>query len=536
MFTYSLCFGGTDLQGVVIMDKVYKTAVYLRISRDDENEKESGSISNQRQILMAFLENREDLKFFKEFVDDGFSGYDFNRPAFQKMLECVKNHEIDCIVVKDFSRLGRNFQKTEEYMQRIFPKLGVRFISVSDCYDSNREQSASERLANPIINLMNEYHVMETSQKVRNVLEHYRRNGKFIGNHTVYGYVIKDKHLEVDPYAAEIVRKIFNLKIEGISNQAIGEYLNEMGIDSPLEYKINNGLSVTGKHLRVGEKALWSSVNVRRILENPIYIGTLIQGKTTSLSYRDKRRFKKDPSEMSVVENEHEAIISDTVFLIVQDLLQKDSYSKKNLNKSYMFSGFAYCGNCGKVLYYRQDSGKDTYCQCRNTQCQHKGTIKEKILAKAVFETLKKHMEVILNHSEPVVKSDFLNDLKMTDMKLSELEKQISQLNQSKSNLLNQKEQGMISEKDYAEMCDFYDNKIAKSEFESDEIQHQKTRLLNSIDDIKNQYRKYSDFTELTRGIVVTFIEKIEVFSKTKIRIYFRYENLFKTDGDSSGT
>lgn len=253
------------------MEKVYKTAVYLRLSRDEENEKESISISNQRNMLMNFIESRKDLQFSAEYSDDGYSGYNFERPQFQKMIEDVKKGEIECIVVKDFSRLGRNFQKTEEYLQRIFPELGVRFISVSNCYDSNREQSASERLANPIINLMNEYHVMETSQKVRNVLEHYRRNGKFIGNHAVYGYVIRNKHLEVDPEVAETVRKIFNLKIEGMSNQAIATYLNDIGVSSPLEHKIESGVPVTGKHFRNSEKALWSSVSVRRILENPIY-------------------------------------------------------------------------------------------------------------------------------------------------------------------------------------------------------------------------------------------------------------------------
>lgn len=353
------------------MDRIYRTAIYLRLSRDEEGEKESVSISNQREMLMSFLGSREDLEFSGEFSDDGYSGYDFNRPEFQRMIESAKSGEIDCIVVKDFSRLGRNFQKTEEFMQRIFPKMGVRFISVNDFYDSNRELSASERLANPIINLMNEYHVMETSQKVRNVLEYYRQSGKFIGNRTVYGYVIKDKHLEVDPEAAKVVRMIFNLKIDGMNHQAIGEYLNELGISCPLEYKIEKGVKAVASHFRTGEKAMWSSINVRRILENPVYIGTLIQGKTTSLSYRDRRRFKKDPFELVAFENAHEAIISETVFLIVQDLLKKDTYAKRtNSGKVNLFSGFAFCGNCGNVLYH------DRVWMCRNKECKCKGRIK----------------------------------------------------------------------------------------------------------------------------------------------------------------
>lgn len=517
------------------MSKIYRTAIYLRLSRDDEGEQESSSISNQRQILMDFLSERDDLQFAAEFADDGYSGYDFERPQFQKMINAVKNGEIDCIVVKDLSRLGRNFLKTEEYLQRVFPKLGVRFIAVNNCFDSSRELSSSERLANPIINLLNEYHVMETSQKVRSVLEHHRRNGRFIGNHTVYGYVIKNKCLEADPEAAEIVRKIFELKINGLSNQSIGEYLNQCGVKSPLEYKIDKGISATGKHLREGEKALWSAVSVRRVLENPIYIGTLVQGKTTSVSYRDKRRFKKDPSEMAVFENAHEAIISDTVFLIVQDLLQKDNYSKAR-KESYLFSSFAFCGNCGKPLYHRQTNGKTVYWECRNKECCNKGTIKEPILIDTVFKTLKMHMDVVLNHAKPIYESNAIPNTSLIDLQQKEIMQQIEQLKESKSCLAKQKDLGVITENDVLEMSKFYDSKISKAEFEIEEIQNRRQRMLNCIDEIREQYRRYFEMSELTRGIIVTFIEKIEVFSKHKIRIFFRYEDFFRTDGDTNGT
>ena len=519
------------------MDKIYRTAIYLRLSRDEEGEKESLSISNQREMLMSFLKSRDDLKFIAEYSDDGYSGYNFDRPDFQRMIESAKNSEIDCIVVKDFSRLGRNFQKTEEFMQRIFPKMGVRFISVNDFYDSNREMSSSERLANPIINLMNEYHVMETSQKVRNVLEHYRQNGKFIGNRTVYGYIIKDKQLVVDPESAKVVRMIFNLKIDGLNNQAIGDYLNEMNIKCPLEYKIEKGIKAISTHFRTGEKALWSSISVRRILENPIYIGTLIQGKTTSLSYRDRRRFKKDPSELTAFANSHEAIISETTFLIVQDLLKRDTYAgRKNCGKVNTFSGFSYCGNCGSVLYRDRYMSKSSIWVCRNKECKCKGRIDEQILTEVVFETLKKHMEVILNHSEPVIKSDFLHNINVTSLELKELEKQSEQLKKSLENLQLQKENGVISEKDYAEMYEFYSNKIAKVKFETEEIRNQKIRLLDCANEIKNQYEKYFSAPELSRRMVVTFIEKIEVFKKNKIKIYFRYEDIFRTDGEMNGT
>lgn len=516
------------------MSKIYRTAIYLRLSRDDEGEQESSSISNQRQMLLSFLSEREDLELAAEFADDGYSGYDFERPQFQKMIKSVKNGEIDCIVVKDLSRLGRNFLKTEEYLQRIFPKLGVRFIAVNNCLDSSRNLSSSERLANPIVNLLNEYHVMETSQKVRSVLEHHRRNGKFIGNHTVYGYVIKDKHLEVDPEAADIVRKVFEMKVNGLSNQSIGEYLNQCGVKSPLEHKINKGIATPGLHLREGEQALWSSASVRRILENPIYIGTLVQGKTTSISYRDKRRFKKDPSEMAVFENAHDAIVSDTVFLIVQDLLQKDNYSKAK-KESYLFSSFAFCGNCGSPLYHRQDGGRAAYWQCKNKACQQKGTIKEPVLIETVFKTLKLHMDVVLNHAVPII-PDSISGTSLVDLQQQELTRQVEQLKQSKIHLSEQEKLGVITESDLLEMTRFYDAKIAKAEFEIAETQNQKVRMLSCMDEIREQYCKYFEMTELTRGTVVTFIEKIEVFSKDKIRIVFRYGDFFRMDGDTNGT
>ena len=247
------------------MDRIYRTAIYLRLSRDEEGEKESLSISNQREMLMSFLKSREDLKFTAEFSDDGYSGYDFDRPDFQRMIESAKNGEIDCIVVKDFSRLGRNFQKTEEFMQRIFPEMGIRFISVNDFYDSNREMSSSERLANPIINLMNEYHVMETSQKVRNVLEHYRQNGKFIGSKPAFGYQRdpNDKHkLIIKENEATIIREIFQRIANNETTVQVAKSLNQCGIN-------------------------WNHGKICTILKKELYKGILIQHQTERSFYKD---------------------------------------------------------------------------------------------------------------------------------------------------------------------------------------------------------------------------------------------------------
>jgi len=516
---------------VIMEHQIYQTAVYLRLSKDDERDGESYSISNQRQMLTDFVNGKADLELSAEFVDDGYSGYDFNRPQFQNMMKAAQNGEINCIVVKDFSRLGRNFQKTEEYMQRIFPALGIRFISVMDCYDNDKELSPNERLLTPLVNLANEFVVMETSEKIRSVLETKRQNGQFIGNHTVYGYLIKDRQLVIDEKAAEVVRKIFDLKIEGKSNQAIGDYLNSIGVDSPLEHRIVNGNAAMGKANRKGDKAQWSSASVRRILENPVYTGTLVQGKTTSVSYRNRKRIQRDPSELTAFDNAHDAIISDTVFLIVQDLLKKDNYSKYE-KKSYLYTGIAFCGNCGTPLYHRQDKGYPAYWLCKNTSCPCKGSIKEIPLTDAVFKTLKTHISLVLNPEEYLLENDTAElEQTISETELKEYEAEISRAKNAKEMLLIQKEKSVISQDDCDEMMHFYNDKIRKAEYQIGQIQHRKTQIQNCISEVREQYRQYAEMTELTRRLLVTFIEKIEVFSKTKIRIYFRYADFFKEEG-----
>ena len=288
---------------------------------------------------------------------------------------------------------------------------------------------------------------------------------------------------------------------------------------------------------RKGEKAQWSSSSVRRILENPIYTGTLIQGKTTSASYRNRKRIQRDPSELVAFDNAHDAIVSDTVFLIVQDLLKKDNYSKHYVEKSYLYTGIAFCGNCGKVLYHRHDKGRAANWQCRNTSCKCKGSIDEKPLTDVIFTTLKTHISLVLNPEDYFPEIDSAeSDNSISAAELKELEDEISRAENAKEMLRIQKEKGVITQADSEEMMRFYNSRIQKAEYQIEQIHHQKAKLLNCISEIKEQYRQYSEMTELTRRLLVTFVEKVEVFSKTKIRIYFRYADFFKEGGVGNGS
>ena len=283
---------------------------------------------------------------------------------------------------------------------------------------------------------------METSQKIRNTFERYRQTGKLFISNTPYGYIIKDKQIVVDEDAAAVVRMIFDMKISGMSNQGIADMLNDKGIKSPLEYRISKGYTDSGSHFKKDkdESAAWQSMSVKRILENPIYIGMLVQGKTTSASCNDSRRYERDPSDLVVFEHSHEAIITETVFYIVQDLLKKDSYTKGSDKKSYLFSGFAYCSGCGRIIYHENLSKGKTIWRCKNKECTCKARINEDQLKESVFKALKLHVDAAISSSEF----------------------------------------------DIAEM------------------------------------------KELTRGLVATFIDKIEVVNKNKIRIFFRFSETEK--------
>lgn len=289
----------TDRSGNMdkIMEQIYQVAIYLRLSKDDgdfssseEGKAESNSIHNQRELLLSFLEKHSEMKLYDEYKDDGRTGTNFDRPDFKRMMEDIRTGAVNCIIVKDLSRFGRDYIECGKYIEKIFPQLGVRFISVNDGFDTAAAGS-SDSIVIPFKNLINDSYSRDISIKVRSNLDIKRRQGEFISNFAVYGYEKdpKDKnHLVIDEYAAEIVRDIFKWKLEGLSPDRIANRLNRQGILSPMEYKKARG-SRYKSAFKTGSRAFWSHVAVRRILQNEVYTGTLVQGKRTTPNYKVKR-------------------------------------------------------------------------------------------------------------------------------------------------------------------------------------------------------------------------------------------------------
>lgn len=330
------------------INKIYHAAIYVRLSKEDGDisssaKLESNSISNQKALILDFLKDKKDIEVVSVRVDDGYSGSNFERPAFQAMLEDIRRGIVDCVVLKDLSRFGREYIDSGKYIERLFPALGVRFIAINDNYDSLKGKNQADEIIIPFKNLINDAYCRDISIKIRSNLEIKRKKGECVTPFVAFGYrkTKTDKHkLEIDPSAGSVVQDIFKMKLRGMSQDAIANRLNELGILSPFEYKISSGSHYeTG--FRQKEQALWSSVTVRRILKNEVYIGNLVQGKRTTPNHKVKQTYVKPEDDWIRIEKNHEPLVSDRDFEIVQRLLGMDTHTSPDQKQVYLLSGIA---------------------------------------------------------------------------------------------------------------------------------------------------------------------------------------------------
>lgn len=354
-------------------NKHFLAAMYLRLSRDDNDvgdttdgkgnvKFESNSIGNQRELLRAYIREQQDIELYDSYVDDGFSGSNFDRPEFKRMIGDMEAGRINCIIVKDLSRFGRDYIESGRYIQKVFPAFGVRFIALTDHYDSFHADAGESGIVLPVKNFINDSYCRDISTKVKSQLEVKRKNGECIAPFAPYGYKKAENQknrLVPDEYAADIVRKIFDWKIEGMAVSAIAEKLNELGILSPREYKRTIGSNYRGGFSGAVESA-WSSSTVKRILTNEVYLGHLVQGKTEKINYKLKKSVEKPKEEWIKVENTHEPVISEDNFRIVQNLLKADSRVSILTETSSLFTGMLFCGDCGEQMIRRVNRYKGT--------------------------------------------------------------------------------------------------------------------------------------------------------------------------------
>ena len=522
-------------------NKIWNATLYLRLSRDDGDKEESNSITGQRELLRDYISQRPEFREYAVRVDDGFSGSTFERPSFQKMIEDVKAGRTNCIIVKDLSRFGRNYLDAGEYIEKIFPFLGVRFIAVNDNYDSLGDKKASDDIIIPFKNLINEAYCRDISVKIRSQLEIKRKNGQFLGSFAAFGYLKDEQNknkLVVDQYAADIVRDIFKWKLEGVSPQDIADALNKLGVLSPMEYKRSLGMKFTTS-FKTNSKALWSAGTVIRVLKNPIYTGVLVQGKETTPSYKVHKRITKDESEWSVIEDSHEAIISKIDFDSVQKVLKCDTRRSPGGKAVGLFSGMIFCGDCGASMVRKTvpaGEKKYVYYVCsahkQDKSCSpHR--MRDTTLEEIVLDSLKQHISEVVDMSEllaitdtaPLRTAQAQKVQRQLDKKHEEYEKLQKLLMSLYENLAD----GIIDREEYTRLKASFTTRADEAEKQMDALREQLEDIHNhgTENAWMNEFVRRQGLTSLDRAVVVALIDKILIHSNDVVEIIYRWQDEF---------
>lgn len=528
----------------------YDTALYLRLSKEDGDvasgsKNESNSIANQKSLIMDYLQSRPEFRVVSIREDDGFSGTDFNRPAFQAMMEDVKKGVINCIIVKDLSRFGRNYIEVGRYLEKLFPMLGIRFIAVNDNYDSLEADTAHDIVV-PFKNLINDSYCRDLSVKIRSHLAIKRKNGEFIGAFACYGY-LKDENnrnqLVVDTYAGQVVKDIFRMKINGMSQYRIAEALNEQGILSPMEYKKYLG-SHFESSFKVNPKAVWTPKAVTRILINEVYTGVLVQGKQTTPNHKVKVRQEVDETDWIRVENTHESLIDRVLFDIVQNLMGRDTRTSPNETQVFPLSGLVYCGDCGhpmvrKISRYTKKEKADTaqtygYFLC-SEKCGKGGCswhrISENDLMGAVLGAVNLHIQKVLDVQEALKQIENAPSRQLMIQKylerLSMKEEERKKAERLKIGIYEDLKDGLLDKEEYQKLKAEFDSRIAEADAAEKELKRQIAELEGSRSanaPWMSYFQQFGRLEQLTRWAAAIIINKILVYEDNRIKITFNFE------------
>lgn len=530
--------------------KTYQAAIYLRLSREDGDVDEgmklvSNSISNQKALIMDFLKSHAEIEIHSVYADDGYSGVNFDRPDFQRMLEDIRKGIVNCVIVKDLSRFGRNYIEAGRYIEKVFPMLGVRFIAITDNYDSLEAQGGyGGDMIVPFKNLINDAYCRDISIKIRSHLEMKRKKGEYIGAFAVYGYRKDERNknqLVIDEYAAGVVRDIFTMQLCGLSQQAIADRLNEDGILSPMEYKKSIGINLETS-FKKSAQAKWCYNSVTRILKNEIYTGSLAQGKQTTPNYKIKTRVVKPEEEWVKVENTHEPVISARDFALVQELLAQDTRISPERDALYPLAGMLYCGDCKepmvrktipsggrKYIYYVCSGNKKDKTSCS----PHR--IPEAELTDTVLCLVQMHIEKVLTLEkamEAIEKAPKLKaDAAKFDERIRRKKEELEKAEKRKLNLYEDLKDGIISKKEYLQLKAEYDRRIGEAETSICSYEKELDLLLESKSSLHEwirEFKEYQNIRTLDRNAAVVMIKKVFVYSADRIEVVYNFSDEFE--------
>ncbi len=522
-------------------ERTYKAIAYLRISNSDSKEGESESLGNQRSFIQSFVSKNPDIEIVSEKIDDGVTGLVFDRPQFKEMMEEVMEGTVDCIIVKDLSRLGRDYVQTGEHLRKVFPQYGVRFIAILDNLDTKFDSNVSGKLDVTVKTIINDKYSEDISKKTRSALKIKQQNGEYTGAMPVYGYIKSEENKNLlipNNETADVVREIFSLKIKGFSALRIGETLNARGVLSPLEYKKANNLPIASGGYTNHEGTSWSATTILRILQDSTYIGTLTQGKMTTFNYKLKERKKRPKDEWAIIENAHEPIISKEDFSLVQKLMNLDTRTSPNKDSVYLFSGLMICGCCGsrmvrksvprgknKYVYYACNTGRKNGCTTK--------MVKEELLTDVVEQSIQGFVKnvIALKELADLTDTKALEDTlkQSTTSKIDEVEKSVAKVKGYKSTLYKNLTEQLISKEEYKDLNTEYSTELSELEKELGILQEELGKISANADEPYwiTQFKEFQNMHSLTRHTVVQLLESITI--SEKIHLSFRYQDEYDT-------
>ena len=506
--------------------KLLKVGIYLRLSDEDRDktnkEDASESIKNQRLLLLGEINKREDFLLVDEYCDEDLSGAGTYRPEFERLIKDCEDGKLDVVLCKSQSRFSRDMEIIEKYLHNKFIEWGVRFISLADNADTENKGNKKSRQIN---GLVNEWYLEDVSNNIRSAFSAKMRQGEFISPFASYGYDVSsadNNKLVVDPIAASVVKDIYNLYITGMGFTGIAKYLNSKNIPCPSLHKYLKGIKLNVISDRPREEIKWSTGAVKTILTNELYLGHLIQGKRTTVSYKNHKIKRKDKSTWVKVENTHEAIIDEETFNKVQVLIKERSRPMKS-GSVHIFSGKVFCHECKRYMR-KKNSSKHEYLVCSNNRdgysdCINKSAIRYDELENIILDAINKKIEKYYDTKE-ISSHDsnsnnrFASKIKSLEMNLENVIKELNKTRNYLKCLYEDKVNGIISTEQFKSLLEDYNKNedMYNKQIESinDEIEYYKSKE-ESLKNNDKIFSKYQKLTKLNKIIVDEFIDKIYI-------------------------
>lgn len=508
----------------------YRAALYIRLSKEDESEGPSQSVTNQRSLLEEFVREHH-LQIYDTYIDDGWSGTNFDRPDFQRMIGDIEAKKVNMVITKDLSRLGRDYIMTGHYMERYFPEKRVRYISLLDGIDTGVESSAND--ITPFRAIMNDMYAKDISKKIKSVKRDKQRKGQFIGGKPVYGYKMhptEKNKIVIDEEVAPMVRRIFNMALDGMSCRQIATQLNEEGVPTPATYA---GLPVAKPGPYTG---LWSSERISDMLQNETYIGNMVQGRTVKISYKSKKCLKQNRENWVVVENTHEPLIDKETFQKVRMLVNSHKHTRSR-TYDFLLKGMIFCHECGyplAVLNRKNAAGEDVlYFVCRTYQRFTKDGacathyIKEKTVTDAVISRMREVCkdfldgQVLLPMAQEAVRETSRQS--RCPAKMDALQEKIDSLTKNIDRMYTDRLSGLLPEADFQRIFIRLKDQRGRLEERLQELEQWQKYPINQRDRALELTQRYRDTACASRELLVSLIERIELTENREVLIQLRF-------------